>query len=76
MKKKNHAISPFAGISLVNSLVYQKYSLRSIIAQITFKQMSEGPLFVWLKLSENTTHFKTFSTDSLKTSPAPFVSHF
>lgn len=46
-------------ISLVSSPVYQKCSLGSIIAQITFKQMSEGPLFVWLKLSENTTHFKT-----------------
>lgn len=57
--KNKHAISPFAGISLVNSPVYQKCSLRSIIAQITFKQMSEGPLFVWLKLSENTTHFNT-----------------
>lgn len=50
---------PFASISLVNFPVYRKCSLRSIIAQITFKQMSEGPLFVWLKLSENTTHFKT-----------------
>lgn len=57
--KKKIKKRPFASISLVNSPVYQKCSLRSIIAQITFKQMSEGPLFVWLKLSQMTTHFNT-----------------
>lgn len=44
----------FRCISSVNRLVYQKCSLSSIIAQITFKQMSECPLFVWLK------HFKEY----------------
>lgn len=48
-ENRKHAIASFGGISSVNYLVYQKCSLRSIIAQITFKQMSEGPLFVWIK---------------------------
>lgn len=77
MKKKIKK-RPFASISLVNSPVYQKCSLRSIIAQITFKQMSKGPLFVWLKLSENTTYFKTsfLQYRLIKNKPAPFVSQF
>lgn len=39
---------------------FTKSSFGSIITQIIFRHMSEETLFVWWKLSENTTHLKTF----------------